>query len=314
MRPLLTIQHPSTNGDEYHGDGDDSGYIWQDDQSPAADLSRTYSKDLPKTPVAYGHPPPEAPQSYRHASMSRATGRHDLELQTPAYVPRPEMPEQNGLSEKELARRAEQRLLPSQPDPANGCSEAGPSSQPIVPALEDASVPPSPMVAGGALDIPHNSLARSSFDMGGAHEESASAPSLAELRAALPADPVDDKQELERRRLLEEASAPPEIPEEYAASVAGPSALPPPHTGFPSAPGYAATSPSPGPSAPPAVMLTSYHSQAPMHDHDVNGGPSAPRMSPGEDDHFEARDPLHMITGSSDMMARGSEQLPRYER
>lgn len=314
MRPLLKIQHPSTNGDEYQGDGDDNGYIWQDDQSPAADLSRVYSKDLPITPVAYGHPPPEAPQPYQPASMSRATGRHDMELQTPAYVPRPEIPEQSGLSEKELARRAEQRLLPSQPDPATDCSEAGPSSQRIVPALGDAGATPSPIVASGSLDVPHTSLARPSFEMGGAHEESPSAPSLAELRAALPANAIDDKQEMERRRLLEEASAPPEIPEEYAASVAGPSAPPPLHTSFPSAPSYGATSPSSGPSAPPAVMLTSYHSQAPMHDHDVNGGPSAPRMSPDEDEHFEARDPLRIITGSSDMMARGSEQLPRYER
>lgn len=131
----------------------------------------------------------------------------------PSYIPPPEVPEERGLSEKERIRRAEQRLLPSQPDapgpaPASvaGFSRAidtdgaGPST-----AVPSAPAPPLPEASAPTLD----DLAASS-----------SMPS---------ASSTDDKQELERQRLLAEASAPPEFPEDYDAdtTVARPSAPPP---------------------------------------------------------------------------------------
>ncbi|KXJ95990.1 hypothetical protein Micbo1qcDRAFT_231132 [Microdochium bolleyi] len=312
-QPLLAVHPPSTNGDEQYGDGEENGYIWHDDQQPAADLSRTYSRDYPTTPVAYDHPPREAPLPYQQASTSRDTAQYGPEPQTPVYVPRPEMPEHRGLSEKELARRAEQRLLPSQPEPINESFEAGPSAQPIVPAMADAEFPSSLLVASGALGPAHPALTRTSSNVDVA-EDGPSAPSLADLSAALPTNPVDDKQELERRRLLEEASAPPEIPEEYGASAAGPSAPPPLHSGTSAAPEYAAAGASPGPSAPPAAMLTSYHSQSPIHNHEINGGPSAPHLGLEQHDPYSARDPMSLFAGPSTSRAEGSEQLPRYER
>lgn len=132
----------------------------------------------------------------------------------PSYIPPPELPNESGLSEKERIRRAEQRLLPSQPDapglaptPVAGSSRAidtdgaGPST-----AAPGASPPPVPEASAPTLD----DLAASSSIPG--------------------ASSTDDKQELERQRLLAEASAPPEFPEDYDAdtAAAGPSAPPPP--------------------------------------------------------------------------------------
>lgn len=133
-------------------------------------------------------------------------------LFAPSYVPPPELPNESNLSEKERIRRAEQRLLPSQPDalgPAPA-SAPGPSgaidSNGAGPSTAAPSAPPPP--------IPE-----------------ASAPTLDDLAASssMPgASSMDDKQELERQRLLTEASAPPQFPVDYDAdaAVAGPSAPP----------------------------------------------------------------------------------------
>lgn len=117
----------------------------------------------------------------------------------PQYVPPPELPDESGLSEKERVRRAEQRLLPSRPEapppppPTSDDPGEGPSSAvPIAPATS--SPPPISENPG----------------------EAPSAPTLDDLStgssAGPNAGPTDDKQELERRRLLAEASAPPEFP------------------------------------------------------------------------------------------------------
>lgn len=124
----------------------------------------------------------------------------------PSYIPPPEIPNENGISEKDRIRRAEQRLLPSQPDAvvpgaAHGSSRvidgdgASPSS-----AAPLAPPPPAPEASAPTLD----DLAASSL-IPGTH---------------------DDKQELERQRLLAEASAPPESLDDYDPAVAGPSAPP----------------------------------------------------------------------------------------
>ncbi|KAK4465503.1 hypothetical protein QBC42DRAFT_261402, partial [Cladorrhinum samala] len=160
----------------------------------------------------------------------------------PHYIPPPEVHDESSMTEKERVRRAEQRLLPSQPPEAP--TVAGPSNSHFanVENIYDAGDPgPS---APEALPSP-------APDTSQAQAEVPSAPTLEELsgRSRGELDPSEDKQELERRRLLAEASAPPDFPEDYdenggegssaAAAASGPSAPPPATAGFdfePSAP------------------------------------------------------------------------------
>lgn len=114
----------------------------------------------------------------------------------PEYIPPPQLPDQSRLTEKERVRQAETQLLPSQPP-------AGPSSAGNDDDIYDAEdVPPSaPVEAGSSND---NAW------------EGPSAPTQEEISAAAATavNPLEDKQELERRRLMNEASAPPEVPED----------------------------------------------------------------------------------------------------
>lgn len=310
VRPSFTIHHPSVNGDGYH-ETDDYPNFWEADQQPVAEITRTYSRDHRLTAASYDHPPDHYTQSYEPAPDAYDVSHHVEGPQTPLYVPRPELPEHSGLSEKELARRAEQRLLPSEPGLASPSAEAGPS-QPVVPSFEEVEATPVAVMPNFGSDMTPVSTHRSSSHRDNTPDEP-SAPSFADLSAALPTSPIDDKQELERRRLMEEASAPPEVPEEYAASIAGPSA---PTLLPPSAPvslGYNGTASSPstaGPSAPPAVILSSYH--------DGNGGPFAPSETELDEDHdnerYGTRAPMNMFAGASSTVAGPSEPLPRYER
>ncbi|KAI8227922.1 pH-response regulator protein palF/RIM8 [Colletotrichum sp. SAR 10_77] len=130
------------------------------------------------------------------------------EMQAPAYIPPPQVPDEARLTDKERARRQEERLLPSQPPQT---LEAGPSGasapEPNIYDAEDEAQP--------GPSAPHE----------GHHaEEQPSAPTLDDLSTAREAR-TEDKQELERQRLLNEASAPPEFPDDYDA---GPSASAPP--------------------------------------------------------------------------------------
>lgn len=197
------------------------------------------------------------------------------QVQTPAphYIPPPELPDENGLSEKERLRRAEQRLLPSQPGaPATSAGHsnvddaegAGPSAS--VAAPTDAPQPP-PVI----------------------HEEASgpSAPSLDDLAAgssAPGANSTDDKQELERQRLLAEVSEPPEFPEDYDAGVGS-------STGA-------------GPSAPPLLAA----------EHDAE--PSAPILT--EEDEYGPHFAYNEAAGSSRQAAAAAtappEPLPAYQR
>ncbi|KAI8283087.1 pH-response regulator protein palF/RIM8 [Colletotrichum sp. SAR11_57] len=130
------------------------------------------------------------------------------EMQAPAYIPPPQVPDEARLTDKERARRQEERLLPSQPPQT---LEAGPSgASALEPNIYDAEDEAQP-----GPSAPH----------GGHHaEEQPSAPTLDDLSTAREAR-TEDKQELERQRLLNEASAPPEFPDDYDA---GPSASAPP--------------------------------------------------------------------------------------
>lgn len=174
----------------------------------------------------------------------------------PAYIPPPEPESEEGLSEKERIRRAEARLLPSQPPSAAGPSSPSstvhvglPPSAPILEEDDDTHLPytttpssstaphPIPPASGPQTPDPSQPSSAPSTIIAG---ESNSIrplphfpPSSPAPRYAPPASdschvpPTDDKHELQRRRLELERSAPPsDDPED----VAGPSH--PPVTGM----------------------------------------------------------------------------------
>lgn len=224
-----------------------------------------------------GHGTEEAyPQNYTPYSAESAApypywngGSHDQsQSQSPApeYIPPPQLPDETGLSEKERVRRAEQRLLPSQPDLSS------PIPGPSAPLVDADGAGPSALAAPSAP--PPAPLT----------EDAPSAPTLEDLGAgsSIPnTDPEDDKQELERRRLLAEASAPPEFPGDADAGVAG---------------GSSAA----GPSAPPAV------------DSDDDDGPSAPVLAEEE---YGSQFSYGEVAGpSGQALSSRHEPLPAYER
>lgn len=290
----------------YNGEGEWSGH-----QEAAQQQREQYHQSLQQ---GY-YPPVVSPDT----SYYDFQGGH--EPHAPIYVPPPPaMQDPTGLSEKERVRQAEQRLLPSQPAQQPPEPEAGPSSlhplhQPSAPSLDLQQTPRFEHGSGSALApvVPAGPLG----DDGDVGEGGPSAPTFADLSQVGPSGPMEDKLELERRRLMEEASAPPEVPEDYnsndsgGAAIAGPSAPPPPQplpldvaTARPSAPVVDVYADDDGPSAP---VLD--------HDDEHNYHGTAPAYGP--------RDPLHSIAGSSSSSAppagahhhiHGHEPLPRYER
>lgn len=186
----------------------------------------------------------------------------------PFYVPPPQLPDEGGLTEKERIRQAEQRLLPSQPDqpPVVGPSMPSDLDGENIYDIEDEPV-------AGPSTAPPPPLPQAPGP--GAHE-APSAPTLDEIAVA---KPTEDKQELERQRLLAEASVPPDFPEDYDA-------------GGPSAPGPSTT-------VPPPVPPTSFEPSAPALPDDEHYGPQYAYQDPGP----SAREPEE----------RG-EELPKYER
>jgi arrestin-related trafficking adapter 9 len=200
----------------------------------------------------------------------------------PEYVPSPEVANDAELSEKERVRRAEERLLPSQPV-GPSLSEAGPSNSrddedDIYHTEGQPSAPP--LLAQGQPQSDNHAP---------------TAPSIDDFTpAAAATHPTEDKQELERRRLLEEASAPPEFPDDYDAGV-GSSSLS--HAG-PSAPT--------GPSAPPTAAPTG----------PTELEPSAPVIN--EEDNYGTHYTYPIAAASSSAAAHPSsapaEPLPKYER
>lgn len=128
-------------------------------------------------------------------------------------VPPPEMHHEEGLSDKERARRAEQLLLPSQPPgdapgPSSSRTVVPPSAPPLLPteAEEDLygpdDVTPVPTLDRLQIDDSHTE----------ANATLPSAPALEDL-GPTGAQATEDKQELERQRLMAEASAPSEFPD-----------------------------------------------------------------------------------------------------
>ncbi|KAI0136339.1 arrestin [Xylariales sp. AK1849] len=257
VRPSFTLQPPSEQ--EYPGPTDDMNYAWQDGVEPG-----DYDDDgNPWMP--YDQSQSHFPSDLAHHAHYHSSALHDSQP-APVYIPPPQLPDQNELSEKERVRHAEQRLLPSHPTMQPSESEAGPSQR---------SAP------SGALQ-PNNLPSVSTVpaippqDDNGAEEPSA--PTLGDLSGAPHSNSTDDKQELERRRLMVEASAPPQIPDDYESNG-------------PSVPLDPAGPRSHEPSAP----MLNEHGLYGAHDrYESTAGPSTAR-SPHGHDH------------------RG-EPLPRYER
>ncbi|KAF5022107.1 hypothetical protein F66182_5853 [Fusarium sp. NRRL 66182] len=150
----------------------------------------------PYSQVAPLQPPPHSSQGFPQSHINGFS----LSQAAPSYVPRPEIPNQNNLSEKERIRQAETRLLPSQPP------EAGPSTSNGDDDIYEAE------------DSPRVPNLNASFDPSApsAPEAGPSAPTEDVIASATTPQPdvAEDKQELERRRLLDEASAPPDVPED----------------------------------------------------------------------------------------------------
>ncbi|KAH7163234.1 hypothetical protein B0J13DRAFT_615824 [Dactylonectria estremocensis] len=220
-------------------DDDDHG---RTELRPVDEMPYEYEANDQISPVGYfpaqmngnRHPQPYSPLSASHPSHHpplvqgdfRALGGFSTPT-VPAYVPPPQIPEQDELSEKERIRQAETRLLPSAP-PAAGPSNRNDDDNiydaedtPRAPALET-TYPPT---AGYAPSAPCQD------DINGA--------------TAPPADGLEDKQEQERRRLMNEAGAPPEFPDDADQRNSGPSRRE-------TAPNVA---PNSEPSAPSAPML-----------------------------------------------------------
>ncbi|KAG4415008.1 hypothetical protein IFR04_011882 [Cadophora malorum] len=178
-----------------------------------------YNHQQYRVPYPYYDRPPDHPHPDHQHPEYYATEEYDYQdhYQPPnhaqIHVPPPEVQAEEGLSEKERLRRAEERLLPSQPP----IDENAPSSSrtvvpPIAPSVppddaeedlygpDDATPQEAPRVflpppISTPLEIPAGP----------------SAPALEDLGPVAGQQPTEDKQELERRRLMGEASAPSEF-------------------------------------------------------------------------------------------------------
>ncbi|KAL6873183.1 hypothetical protein J3F83DRAFT_606273 [Trichoderma novae-zelandiae] len=182
------------NGGSDDGDDDGVGFVPTPTRYEEIDRHSSHPHGPPPQHYFPPHTNHRRP-SYSPPSPSRPSyiqsNHHDL---APSYTPPPpRLPDQSTLSEKDRIRQAEQRLLPSRP-------AAGPSS-PDEDDIYDAEATPRPPHAGNSGDEDN---------------PGPSAPTEAELTAAV--SPLvgagEDKQEMERRRLMQEASAPPEFPED----------------------------------------------------------------------------------------------------
>jgi len=222
-------------------------------------------------PHDYAPVPPQHAEQYWDPALSAS-------ISAPFYVPPPDVPDDSALTEKDRIRRAEERLLPSEPP---GVSVAGPSN-PVATGDENIYDADDQSSAHPRGLLPPAEIVGQS--------EAASAPTLADLTTGVN-PPTEDKQELERRRLLTEASAPPEFPEDYdnGGNGSGSSAA----AAGPSAPPLASTSAF-EPSAP--VLVEEEDSYGPDFSYASVAGPSSPTQG-------VATEPL---------VER--EQLPRYER
>lgn len=134
----------------------------------------------------------------------------------PPEVPMPHVPDDSQLTDKERARRAEERLLPSQPPDIDQQAGEGAHAA-TAPYLPGEDVPGLYGAPTPAYESHHNlaSVPASSAFQTPRSDTSASSPAPEYFPTAGPSNhvpvsaPVDDKQEMRRRDLEAAASAPP---------------------------------------------------------------------------------------------------------
>ena len=214
--------------------------------------------------------------SHEYSSRAADVSEHypyysSPEPAVPFYIPPPEVPDEAGLTEKDRIRQAEQRLLPSQP------TDAPDASGPSQPFPEGANI-------YDADDQAHAGQSQALDDPSGGQQEppeEPSAPTLDDLAGPAGEPSTIDKQELERQRLLAEASAPPDFPEDYDQG-----------------PGIGSSSHTGGHAAPPADAEPS----APTLDDDDEYGPPYAYGAAGTQSSAVIEPP------------GPAEPLPRYER
>lgn len=169
---------------------------------PAPELYEPDSPPPPPPPVEVTGPPGHDPIS--------------LDAPAPAYIAPPNLPDVNSLSEKERVRLQEQRLLPSQPP--QSAPDAGPSAPgPSAPEPSGSGYAPSAPLDDNIYDADDGPSAPPHEPP----ETEPSAPTLDDVEAPPPPRDHMDKLEVERQRLLNEASAPPEFPDDARASGSG---------------------------------------------------------------------------------------------
>lgn len=187
--------------------------IYEESLAPS---NHDYDKAPPGQPYPYyEHEPSYETQygEYYHDDYEYQTNYHDAQAPPPhshMHIPPPEISDEAGLDEKERARRAEQRLLPSQPY----ADFAGPSTSR---GVADPSAPPRPHEESqdedlyGADDVTPQA-ANSFHPLHQVNSEQTVGPSAPALEDLVPgAEHTEDKQEMEQRRLMVEASAPPQF-------------------------------------------------------------------------------------------------------
>jgi arrestin-related trafficking adapter 9 len=159
----------------------------------------------------------EGVQDYSFSLNSNQTSNELSQQRQYMFVPPPEIPGED-LDEKARIQRGVERLLPSQPP-----QEDGPSTSLIM----TPSAPDDP--SGELCDIDHSVPPGHSFSVVSRGEslgmvQSTSAPSVSVLGDSTPhATPnlSEDKQELERHRLMAEASSPSDFPEDQEGAEEG---------------------------------------------------------------------------------------------
>ncbi|CAL3962038.1 unnamed protein product [Diplocarpon coronariae] len=184
--------------------------IYEESVAPNEQSSQQY-----QNPSLYYDRPPDHPHpDYPHSS-DYLHGDHSFRGSPPAPehdriipVPPAEIEVEGRLSEKERLRRAEERLFPSQP-PVD--DNAPSSSITVVPTLP--SIPPrhEEDLYSDNDATPRDDARRGFpplFDALSGADSGPSAPTLNDLGSASASHPIEDKQELERMRLMGETSAP----------------------------------------------------------------------------------------------------------
>lgn len=205
-------QHPHPNGQtpRYHG------------PPPLPPLSQSYNHHV------FAQSPTHAGPSQPYPYSNQTNG--DMTEATPMYIPPPEARDERNMTDKERIREAELRLLPSQPSvPEASSSAAGEgtlgSSSSTAPVNGDNNsndTYPDNNVDNLGDDAPYDEDATPRgghaspvLDTGNLDDIGPSAPPPEDIEVLAAADLVQDKQEIERRRLMGEASAPPEVPDDH---------------------------------------------------------------------------------------------------